>query len=179
MKMTRRQRASELMRLLQKGPSFSSLDFGLPGDKAPEAVARKTQLWLDTWVTPLVASLVPECADLQERVAAVAKAETETLPPATLRALEALEKAEGYRLPFAAFQAAAGVKPLAFGPFVTRMLDNSLVVFYHDGNGVSLGYSLTITGKRALDRHRSPEVAPFHSCATGTNRPWRRTEPTG
>jgi hypothetical protein len=46
---TRKQKAEELLRRLERGPSI--------GDPAAEA---RVRLWIDTWITPIVTVLVPE-----------------------------------------------------------------------------------------------------------------------
>jgi hypothetical protein len=60
-------KAAELMRLLQNGPSFSNLDFKL-SNKAPHIIASDgTKLWLNSWVIPLVKELVPELKEKREQ----------------------------------------------------------------------------------------------------------------
>jgi len=62
---TRKDKAAELARLVSQGPSFSPFTFGgSDSGKPPHEVAmRQTQIWLDTWVRPLVRELVPELRD--------------------------------------------------------------------------------------------------------------------
>jgi len=72
MKRTRSSHAVELRRLLTRGPAFSFAVFGVDGarDMTPEvrhavqvAVEAATRGWLQTWVLPEVAALVPEFKD--------------------------------------------------------------------------------------------------------------------
>lgn len=51
---TRKQRADELMRRLERGPSFGHWQF------TPAEAEARTRLWIDTWIIPIVKSLVPE-----------------------------------------------------------------------------------------------------------------------
>lgn len=57
MRRTRKQKAAELVRLLENGPSLNHVrnDRFTPGEAETQ-----TRLWLDTWVKPLVEDLVPE-----------------------------------------------------------------------------------------------------------------------
>lgn len=58
MRLTRKHRANELMKLLEDGPSFSLIgkDGALSRAEADNAV----RIWLRTWIVPHVRELVPE-----------------------------------------------------------------------------------------------------------------------
>lgn len=76
------------------------------------------------------------------------------LPPARLRALEALDAAEDKRLSFGDFRKATSVKTRAYYPFVSRLLSDNLIVEVGDLRA-SNSYSLTFAGMRALAAHRA------------------------
>ena len=80
------------------------------------------------------------------------------LPPATERALRALLKASESRLIFSDFRRAAAVRGKAYAPFIHRLLNASLITHWGDFSG-SIGYALTLRGKRALDAHDSAKPA--------------------
>lgn len=54
---TRKQRANELHKRLQRGPSLGMYD-GRP--MTPEEAERQVRAWLDSWVLREVVALVPE-----------------------------------------------------------------------------------------------------------------------
>lgn len=63
--MTRKEKAKELMRLLDSGPYMSLSIFGLAGErpltKDQEAeINQKIHSWIDSWVEPLVRDLIKE-----------------------------------------------------------------------------------------------------------------------
>jgi hypothetical protein len=55
---TRKQKATELLARLQRGPSFCYKDFGAVPTE--EMVSQDTHCWLDTWIIPVVKELIPE-----------------------------------------------------------------------------------------------------------------------
>lgn len=54
---TRRQRATELLRLCTHGPSFSMIG---RESYSPEIATSSYRLWASSWVVPLLHQLVPE-----------------------------------------------------------------------------------------------------------------------
>ena len=64
MKLTRKQKAAELMKLIEDGPILSS--FTVDEFTTEEAQAQ-TRLWLASWVRPLVEDLVPELKEPRHR----------------------------------------------------------------------------------------------------------------
>lgn len=56
---TRKQKAAELLRLVEQGPSFSHWNYA--ERKHPESTAKAHfKVWSESWVIPLVKELVPE-----------------------------------------------------------------------------------------------------------------------
>lgn len=56
---TRATKAADLAALLAKGPSLPSIGNGINKQELAE-LERSVKLWLDTWVSPLCADLIPE-----------------------------------------------------------------------------------------------------------------------
>jgi DNA-binding MarR family transcriptional regulator len=77
------------------------------------------------------------------------------LPPATLRALTALDAAENKRLPLADFRKASAVKTRAFFPFRERLLKAGLIADTHGSIGSSYRLELTEAGAKALADHKA------------------------
>jgi hypothetical protein len=57
---TKKQRAIELLRLLEEGPSFPSIDGPLSDPKAAAAAEELYRLWSRSWVLRDLRELVPE-----------------------------------------------------------------------------------------------------------------------
>jgi len=59
---TRKQRAAELMRLLESGPIL----FRGHGVERDEDAMHHMRIWIDSWIIPLVKDLVPELREKRE-----------------------------------------------------------------------------------------------------------------
>lgn len=71
------------------------------------------------------------------------------IPPATLRALKALDAAPNKKLPYSDFRKASGVKTRAYYPFVNRLREQNLIGEYGDLSR-NHGYEITFAGLQAL-----------------------------
>ncbi|MER8394060.1 hypothetical protein NKH10_19410 [Mesorhizobium sp. M1340] len=77
------------------------------------------------------------------------------IPPATLRALKALDAAPEKKMTYNEFRKASGVKTRAYYPFVNRLLDQRLIG-PHGDNRADVGYTITFAGMQALLRAGEP-----------------------
>jgi hypothetical protein len=77
------------------------------------------------------------------------------LPPATLRALLALDAAENKRLPAVEFRRACGVKTRAYHLFKNQLLDAYLIAEVHGSASSLHAFEITRAGMLALIAHRA------------------------
>ena len=57
---TKKQRAEELLKRLQQGPSFVGYK---NSELTQKEVERRVKIWLDSWITPEVIRLIPQLKD--------------------------------------------------------------------------------------------------------------------
>lgn len=58
---TRKQKAIELLRMLESGPAFSYDVFPLENPNKPDnEISRSYRIWVNSWIIPIIKELIPE-----------------------------------------------------------------------------------------------------------------------